>query len=130
MHAARDRNWYLDHICNRYFANVDGGRLDEVLACFTEDARIDIVTESMRFEGRDTGIRALYEALFRGYSRVWHGNFRDAIVDVDGASLAIQFDVELTPSGGIATRSAGADHAYYAADRIRRLYIFSAGKIG
>lgn len=64
----------------RYFAAVDRMDLAATLDCFCPDARFSIATYDTLYEGRDTGLRGMYERLFGRYQRVWHGDF-DHVVD-------------------------------------------------
>jgi hypothetical protein len=62
-------------LAERYFAAVDHMDLAATLACFTPDARFTIATYDILYEGRDQGLKGMYERLFARYAKIWHGNF-------------------------------------------------------
>ena len=72
--------------------------LDATLACFEPDATFTIATFNTIYQGRDTGIRSMFERLNSRYSRVWHGSF-DHVVQVP-TRIASQFRVENTLKDG------------------------------
>jgi ketosteroid isomerase-like protein len=81
-------------LVERYFASVDRMDIDATLACFEPDATFTIATFNTIYQGRDTGIRSMFERLNSRYSRVWHGHF-DHIIQVP-SRVASQFRVENT----------------------------------
>jgi ketosteroid isomerase-like protein len=81
-------------LVEHYFASVDRMDLDGTLACFEPDATFTIATFNTIYQGRDTGIRSMFERLNSRYSRVWHGNF-DHVIQAP-ARVASQFRVENT----------------------------------
>jgi len=85
-------------LVERYFASVDRMDLDATLACFEPDATFTIATFNTIYQGRDTGIRSMFERLNSRYSSVWHGNF-DHVVQVP-TRVASQFRVENTLKDG------------------------------
>lgn len=78
----------------RYFAAVDRMDLAATLDCFWPDASFCIATFDTVYEGRDSGLRGMYERLFARYRRVWHGAF-DHVVDGPDR-VASRFRVENT----------------------------------
>jgi ketosteroid isomerase-like protein len=78
----------------RYFAAVDRMDLAATLDCFCPDARFSIATFDTHYEGRDSGLRGMFERLFERYQRVWHGDF-DHVVDAP-QRIASRFRVENT----------------------------------
>jgi ketosteroid isomerase-like protein len=66
-------------LVEHYFATVDRMDLDATLACFEPDATFTIATFNTIYQGRDTGIRSMFERLNSRYNRVWHGNFDHVI---------------------------------------------------
>jgi ketosteroid isomerase-like protein len=81
-------------LVEHYFASVDRMDLDGTLACFEPDATFTIATFNTIYQGRDTGIRSMFERLNSRYNRVWHGNFDHVIQSP--ARVASQFRVENT----------------------------------
>ncbi|MFT6288723.1 MAG: ketosteroid isomerase-like protein [Alcanivorax sp.] len=90
--------YYIDFVTKRYFDGVDNHDIDTVLDCFHEDATLTEVTSMTAHEGRDTGIRAMFEGFMGAHSRIWHGNFVHTC-DTGQASICSQFSVEVTPQG-------------------------------
>jgi ketosteroid isomerase-like protein len=84
----------LVSLVERYFAAVDRMDLAAALDCFCPDARFTVATYNTLYEGRDSGLRGMFERLFARYQRVWHGDF-DHVVDGPGR-VASRFRVENT----------------------------------
>jgi uncharacterized protein (TIGR02246 family) len=89
--AARD-------LVARYNANGDAGRLDAVLALFTEDAVLEVLPDE-RFRGRDA-IRALFETAAEEPTLLRHftATHQIDVADEDHASGRCYYAV-LTESG-------------------------------
>lgn len=81
----------LIQLVERYFAAVDRKDVAATLACFTSDATFLIASHQLRYEGRDTAIRAMYERLNARYEEVWHGDF-DHVVEAP-SRIASRFTV-------------------------------------
>ena len=86
--AALPYEYYVDIVTKRYFHGVDNFDMELVLACFSEDAVLTEVTTMTVHEGRDAGIRTMFEGLFAAHSRIWHGNFVHT-VDVENEATAL-----------------------------------------
>lgn len=84
----------LIELAERYFAAVDRMDLAATLDCFTPEARFTIATFGKSYEGRDEGLRGMFERLFARYRRVWHGGF-DHVVQPPHR-IASRFRVENT----------------------------------
>lgn len=82
----------LIRLAETYFAAVDRMDLSATLACFTSDARFTISTFNTLYQGRDTGLRAMFERLNTRYARVWHGDFDHVVQAPD--RIASRFRVE------------------------------------
>lgn len=78
----------------RYFAAVDRMDLAATLDCFCADARFSIATYDKLYEGRDSGLRDMFERLFGRYRQVSHVDF-DHVVDAP-QRIASRFRVENT----------------------------------
>ena len=85
-------------LVERYFAAVDRGDLAATLDCFMPQARFAIATYGTIFEGRDEGIRGMFERLHARYRRVWHGDFDHVVQPPD--RIASRFRVENTLADG------------------------------
>lgn len=83
----------LRALVERYFAAVDQMDLEATLACFVPDARLVIANHGLEYEGRDTGLRGMFERLNKRYASVWHGDF-DHVIDVPAQRVASRFRVE------------------------------------
>ena len=79
-------------LAQAYFAAVDRMDLQATLACFTADARFTIASFDTVYEGRDGGIREMFERLHTRYASVWHGNFDHVAQTPD--RIASRFRVE------------------------------------
>ena len=90
--------YYVDIVTKRYFHSVDNYNLEQVLDCFHEDATLTEVTSMTVHEGRDAGIRTMFEGLFDAHDRIWHGNFVHT-ADTQTQGICSQFSVEVTPKG-------------------------------
>lgn len=123
----RTREDYADMVENRYFANVDRKNLEAVLACFHPDAVFTVQSAFSTHEGRDTGIKRMFEKLFEGYSRILHKDFRH-VVDVEGECCASQFGVEnVSACDGAKTYLSNCNFFYLEGDRFKRVYVYMSG---
>ena len=82
----------LIDLAERYFAAVDRMDLAATLDGFTPEARFTVATFNTVYEGRDTGIRSMFERLNARYAQVWHGDF-DHVVQGPNR-IASRFRVE------------------------------------
>ena len=62
--ADLDYEYYVDIVTKRYFHGVDNFDMDLVLDCFHPEAVLTEVTSMTVHEGRDSGIRTMFEGLF------------------------------------------------------------------
>ena len=67
--------YYKDMVVNRYFGKVDRRDLGGVLRTFTPGAVFTIQSAFTTHEGRDTGIRKMFENLFENYKIIVHKDF-------------------------------------------------------
>lgn len=89
----------LQALVERYFAAVDQMNMEATLSCFVADARFVIANHAVEYQGRDTGLRGMFERLNDRYASVWHGDF-DHVFDVPAQRVASRFRVEnVTPAG-------------------------------
>ncbi len=66
------RDYLVDLVVNKYFVNVDRHNMQSVLDCFTSDAIFTIQSAFTDHEGRDTGIRKMFETFFATYKTSVH----------------------------------------------------------
>lgn len=88
--------YYIDIVTKRYFHAVDNKDLQGILDCFHEDAFLHEMTSDTRHDGRDVGIKGMFERLLEDNGRIWHGNFVHT-VDTEGEAICSQFSVEIEP---------------------------------
>ena len=72
-----------------YFYNVDNKNLDDVIACFTEDAELTVQTAHVTHRGHDE-IRRMFGDFMRDTPVIYHGDYSH-VVDVDNQLIASQF---------------------------------------
>jgi ketosteroid isomerase-like protein len=89
----------MQALVERYFAAVDEMNMQATLACFVPDARFVIANHEVQYQGRDTGLRGMFERLHDRYASVWHGDF-DHVIDVPRQRVASRFRVENTTHAG------------------------------
>lgn len=119
--------YYVDIVTKRYFHGVDNKNLDLVLACFHEDAFLHELTSDTRHDGRDRGIRRMFEDLFANHGRIWHGNFVHT-VDVEAEAICSQFSVEIeSPEGGM-LRYENCNRFYLKDGRFQRVFVYMSGE--
>jgi ketosteroid isomerase-like protein len=120
--------YYVDIVTKRYFNGVDNYDMDMVLDCFHEDAVLTEVTSMTVHEGRDEGIRRLFEGLFDAHSRIWHGNFVHT-ADVDSEAICSQFSVEVTPKeAGTELRYENCNRFYLDNGKFSRVFVYMSGE--
>ena len=93
----------LSDLAEQYFAGVDAKDWQAIRETHTEDCTIEIRTHGLMHEGRDQGVRKMFQGLFERYRSVWHGEFRH-VCDVERQTVASQFKVLNTLEDG-STRS-------------------------
>lgn len=119
--------YYPDIVTKRYFHGVDNYNMDMVLDCFHEDAVLTEVTSMTVHEGRDAGIRTMFEGLFDAHERIWHGNFVHT-ADVDSEAICSQFSVEVTPKGGDELRYENCNRFYLKDGKFTRVFVYMSGE--
>jgi ketosteroid isomerase-like protein len=127
MSSKFSREYLVDMVVNRYFANVDRKDLAAVLECFTADAVFTVQSAFTSHEGRDTGIRGMFETFFASYPTGRHHNFRH-VPDVDGNAIASQFDVLLQDGAGGETRMSNCNFFYLENGKFKRVYVYMSGE--
>ncbi|HSW18254.1 MAG TPA: nuclear transport factor 2 family protein [Ramlibacter sp.] len=112
-------------LVERYFAAVDRMDLAATLDCFCADARFCIATFDTVYEGRDSGLRAMYERLFGRYQRVWHGDF-DHVVEGPGR-VASRFRVENTLVDGSVRVKNNCNFFRVREERFDEVFVYMSG---
>lgn len=125
----RHRDYYVDMVESKYFANVDRKDMDAVLDCFAEDAVFTIQSAFTTHEGRDTGIRQMFANLFETYSqKIVHRDFKH-VVDVDNNRCAAQFEVELIDAEGNETYLSNCNFFYLDDNgKFERVFVYMSGE--
>jgi len=119
--------YYVDIVTKRYFDGVDNYNLEKVLDCFHEDAVLTEVTSQTVHNGRDEGIRTMFEGLFAAHSRIWHGNFVHT-VDEESGAICSQFSVEVTPQGADSElRYENCNRFYLVDGKFQRVFVYMSG---
>ena len=98
----KDRLWYVEFIEQRYFGTVAKSELEEIMNCFTDDARVIIRhgdNPERRFainpQPTESELLSFYKHLCGNYDS-WFGDYHHYI-DLEKASAASRFVVQLTP---------------------------------
>jgi len=120
--------YYVDIVTKRYFHGVDNYDMDLVLDCFHKDAVLTEVTSMTVHEGRDVGIRAMFEGLFEAQKRIWHGNFVHT-ADVESEAICSQFSVEVTPTDADSElRYENCNRFYLKDGKFTRVFVYMSGE--
>jgi ketosteroid isomerase-like protein len=125
----RGHDYYVDMVESKYFANVDRKDMDAVLDCFTEDAVFTIQSAFTTHEGRETGIRRMFENLFETYpQKIVHRDFKH-VVDAENNRCAAQFEVELTDAEGNETYLSNCNFFYLDENgKFERVFVYMSGE--
>ena len=113
-------------LVERYFAAVDRMDLVATLECFCPDARFSIATYDTLYEGRDSGLREMYERLFGRYQRIWHGDF-DHVVD-GPQRIASRFRVENTLFDGSLSIKNNCNFFRLRDGRFAEVFVYMSGE--
>ncbi len=120
--------YYVDIVTTRYFHGVDNYDMEQVLDCFHEDAVLTEVTSMTVHEGREQGIRTMFEGLFAAHSRIWHGNFVHT-ADTETQAICSQFSVEVTPQGADSElRYENCNRFYLEQGKFSRVFVYMSGE--
>jgi|SRR5210317_1014553 len=126
--AALPYEFYVDIVSKRYFHGVDHCDMEMVLDCFHDDAVLTEVTSMTVHEGREAGIRTMFEGLFDAHSRIWHGNFVHT-ADIEAEAICSQFSVEVTPKGADqALRYENCNRFYLRDGKFTRVFVYMSGE--
>jgi uncharacterized protein (TIGR02246 family) len=117
--------YYIDIVTKRYFDGVDNKNMEQVLDCFTEDARLTEVTSNTVHDGK-AAIRAMFVKLFADFASIWHGNFVHT-ADPGSNAVCSQFTVLITPNGGDELRYENCNRFYLKGDKFQTVYVYMSG---
>ena len=118
--------YYIDIVTKRYFHAVDNYDLEGVLDCFHFDATLTEVTTMTRHDGRDQGIKTMFQGLFDSFSHIWHGNFVHT-ADPETQSICSQFTVWITPDGGEELRYENCNRFYLRDGKFSEVFVYMSG---
>ncbi|MCB2046877.1 MAG: nuclear transport factor 2 family protein [Novosphingobium sp.] len=119
--------YYVDIVTKRYFDGVDIKNMEQVLACFTDDAVLHEVTSDTVHTGKDA-IRSMFRKLFADFSQIWHGNFVHT-ADPQTNAICSQFTVLITPEGtDEELRYENCNRFYLKDDLFHRVYVYMSGE--
>jgi ketosteroid isomerase-like protein len=124
--SPRSASAYVHVIEQEYFANVRQKNLQATLACLCEDAVFTIQSAFRVHRGRDTGIKKMFENLFKNYQTIVHRDFSH-VVDVERECCAAQFNAELTAANGEKTRLSNCNVHYFENGKFKRVYVYMSG---
>lgn len=115
----------LPRLAEAYFAAVDRMDLAATLACFTPDARFTITTYDTVYQGRDTGLRGMFERLNARYARVWHGDFDHVVQAPD--RIASRFRVENLGHDGVKRVKNNCNFFRLEGERFSEVFVYMSG---
>ncbi|MCS7158634.1 MAG: nuclear transport factor 2 family protein [Blastocatellia bacterium] len=129
--------YYIEMVENKYFENVDRKDLAAVLDCFCPDAIFTIRSTTVdegrtrlvvtTHQGRDTGIKRMFENLFDNYSFMVHKDFTH-VVDVERGRCAAQFDVILIAADGRQINMSNCNFFYLEQGKFKRVDVYMSGE--
>jgi hypothetical protein len=120
------REELISLVVDEYFGKTDVHRLDEVLDTMQPDVTFDIPTHGAHHEGRDTGIRTMFDRLYEAHAAVWHGDFHH-VVDVDAQWIASQFTVRNTEHDGSVTEKHNCNFFEVVDGKLSRVWVYMEG---
>jgi len=125
------REELISLVVDDYFGKTDGetsdpSRLDAVLETMQPDVTFTIPTHDVHHEGRDTGVRMMFERLYKEHAVVWHGDFHH-VVDVDAQWIASQFTVRNTEFDGSVTEKHNCNFFEVVDGKFSRVWVYMQG---
>jgi ketosteroid isomerase-like protein len=111
-----------------YFASVDRKALDAVLEMFVADATLCVQTAGQIYEGRDSGIRGMFEGFFEAYAGVSHDDV-EIVVDESRQRVAAQFVAVRTTHDGGEERANNCNFFHFADGKIAKMWIYMSDDI-
>lgn len=123
-----DYDYYVEMVEKRYFASVDRKDMTALLDCFCEDAVFTIQSAFSVHEGRDTGIKKMFEEYFENFTWGVHKEFVH-LVDPERQCGASQFNVEVEAPDGTKTCMSNANFHYFENGKLKRVYVYMSGGV-
>ncbi len=120
------REELISLVVDEYCGKTDVHKLDEVLDTMQPDVTFDIPTHGAHHEGRDTGIRTMFDRLYEAHAGVWHGDFHH-VVDVDAQWIASQFTVRNTEHDGSVTEKHNCNFFEVVDGKLSRVWVYMEG---
>jgi len=115
--------YLVDMVEHQYFRNVDEKNLDGVLDCFNKDAVFTIQSSGTVHEGRDDGIKEMFENLFDNYDRTIHRHFHH-IADPPNSRIASQFTVDFWEPGEDTYYYTNCNFWYLEDGKFQEVYVY------
>ena len=120
------RDQLIEKATMDYFANVDKKNMDGVLANFHDNATLTVPTDPIVHEGREQGIRQMFQTLFDSYVAIWHGDF-ECTADEATQSIAARFNVYLKTEDGSEIKLTNCNFWYVEDGKFSRVFVFMSG---
>ena len=117
----------LIDLAEGYFAAVDAQDIDRTLAFLTSDCVFTIETAQLRHDGRDDGIKRMFEGLFSRWETIWHGNFRH-VADPQNGRIASQFDVRNVDADGRTNEKHNCNFFTVKDEKFHRISVYMSGE--
>ena len=115
----------IDLVEKSYFYNVDNKNLDDVIACFTEDAELTVQTAHVIHRRHDE-IRRMFNDFMRDTPVIYHGEFGH-VVDVDNQLIASQFLARNNLSDGSVVSMRNCNFFVLREGRFAKVTIYMSG---
>lgn len=110
-------------VMHGYFEKVDRKELADVLAGFSPGATLTVQTDSVTFEGRDTGIKEMFGGFFEAYASVSHNGI-ELVVDEGRQRVAAQFDAVRTTHDGKEETASNCNFFRFKDGKIDQVFIY------
>ncbi len=117
------RQHYIDMVEKHYFGNVDHKDMQQVLDCFQPDSFLTVQTAPVTHEGRDAGVREMFQTLFDSYKSIWHGEFEHTVDPVNEV-ISSRFTVRLEDHDGKKIELHNCNFWYCKDGLFNRVYVF------
>lgn len=113
-------------LVERYFHGVDERKIDTILSTLTEDCRFTVETHGVEVRGH-TGIRAMFDRLWQGHSRVLHDRFTHIPCPERGL-IASQFQVTNWLSDGTTVHKSNANVFRLRGEQFEAVAVYMTGE--
>lgn len=112
---------------DRYFDAVDARDIEATLAVMTVDCTLSVLTDSITHQGRDTGIRQMFERRLQTVKTASHENRRHIVDPVTGIATT-RFEVRRTSTNGEKRTMDNINFFEFQGDRLCRISIWMSGE--